>query len=138
MIHKLDYNYLMHAHEVSKKSDMLNNHGCIIVDKKGHIIASGYNKILFVPKDKNKIFNKYNHVKISKHAEEVALKKVDPKKLKGAKLYIVRACLSSINDLFMFSKPCNRCMSIIQTCVDKHGLKNVYYSINGTEISKLF
>ncbi len=138
MIHKTDYDHLMHAHDISKKSNMVNSHGCIIVDKKGNVISSGYNRIFFVPKDKIKVYDKYNHVKISKHAEEVALKKVDPKKLNGAKLYIVRACVSTRDDLFMFSKPCNRCMSIIRTCVDKHGLKNVYYSINDTEMSKLY
>ncbi len=127
-IHKSDYDYLMHAHEISKKSDMTNHHGCVIVDKKGNIISTGYNKFLFVPKDKITIFNKYNHVKISIHAEEVALKKADPKKLFGAKLYVVRSCLTNENTLFMCSKPCNRCTSIIQTCMHKFGLKIAYYT----------
>ena len=108
--------------------ELSTNESKVFVDKKGNIISTGYNKFLYVPKDKIKIFNKYNHVKISEHAEEVALKNADPKKLDGAKLYVVRSCLSDSNTLFMCSKPCHRCTSIINTCIEKCGLKIVYHT----------
>lgn len=142
-IHKSDYIYLQEAFEAAKKSNMQHKHGCIIVDNKGNIISSGYNKYIFVPIDKIKVYNKYTRIKISKHAEEMALKNADPRKLDGAKLYIVRINIKCNNENnnenidynenileknFMFSKPCKRCTSIIESCMKKCGLKKVYYT----------
>jgi tRNA(Arg) A34 adenosine deaminase TadA len=128
-VHKSDNLYLKHAYETAKKSDMEHKHGCIIVDNKGNIISSGYNKFLNVPKDKLQKFNKNTNIKISKHAEEMALKNADPKKLFGAKLYIVRINLQHFNNNpFMCSKPCKRCTAIIESCMKKCGLKIVYYT----------
>ena len=87
--------------------------------------------MIYVPKDKLKIFDKNTRVKISNHAEEVALKKADPKKLNGAKLYIIRAALETEfcdeSPIFMNSKPCKRCTQIIESCIKRFGLKAVYY-----------
>ena len=132
IIHKNDYEIMLYALELSKKSNMTNKHGSVIVDNKGNIISTGFNKMLYVPKDKLKIFDKNTRVKISNHAEEVALKKADPKKLNGAKLYIIRASLGpefcSETPIFMNSKPCKRCTQIIESCIKRFGLKAVYYS----------
>jgi len=131
-IHKSDHLYLTYAYKTALKSNMQHKHGCIIVDSKGNIISSGYNKFLNVPKEKIKIFDKNTSVKMSNHAEEMALKKADPKKLFGAKLYIVRINLhdnnENNNELFMYSKPCKRCTAIIESCMKKCGLKKVYYT----------
>jgi deoxycytidylate deaminase len=126
-VHKKDNKFMLIALELSKKSDMNNKHGCVIVDKKGNIISSGFNKYVYLSQDKIKIFNKNTGIKISKHAEEEALKNVNPKKLFGAKLYIVRSCNDNTS-LFTYSKPCKRCTTIIETCMNKCGLKVVYYS----------
>lgn len=126
--HKKDYEILYYAQELSKKSTMQNKHGSVIVDKKGNIISTGYNQILFVPKDKIKIYNKNTNIKISKHAEEVALKNADPRKLNGAKLYVIRWTTSNGDTIFTNSKPCKRCTSIIETCIKRFGLKVVYYT----------
>ncbi len=127
-LHKKDHNIISYAIELSKKSNMQNKHGSVIVDKKGNIISSGYNKIMFVSKDKLGVYCKKTPVKISKHAEEMALKKADPKKLNGAKLYIIRCCYDNDNITLKNSKPCHRCTSIIESCIKKFGLKVVYYS----------
>lgn len=133
-LHKSDNLYLNLAYEIAQKSDMQHKHGCIIIDNKGNIISSGYNKFLFVPADKIKIFKKDTTLKISNHAEEMALKSVDPRKLYKAKLYIVRINLtnqsSNNNNIhnFSYSKPCKRCTSIINTCMKRFGLKCVYYT----------
>ena len=126
--HKKDYEILYYALELSKKSTMQNKHGIVIVDKKGNIISTGYNQILFVPKEKIKIYNKNTNIKISRHAEEVALKNADPRKLNGAKLYVIRWTTCNGNTIFTNSKPCKRCTSIIETCIKKCGLKVVYYT----------
>jgi deoxycytidylate deaminase len=128
MYHKKEYEILDYALQLSKKSTMQNKHGSVIVDKKGNIISTGYNKILCIPKDKIKIYNKNTNIKISKHAEEVALKNADPKKLNGAKLYVIRWTTCNGDTIFTNSKPCKRCTSIIETCIKRFGLKVVYYT----------
>jgi len=128
MYHKKEYEILYYALELSKKSTMQNKHSSVIVDKKGNIISTGYNQILCIPKDKIKIYNKNTNIKISKHAEEVALKNADPKKLNGAKLYVIRWTTFNGDTIFTNSKPCKRCTSIIETCIKKCGLKVVYYT----------
>jgi deoxycytidylate deaminase len=132
IIHKNDYEIMLYAVELAKKSNMSNKHGSVIVDNKGNIISTGFNKMIYVPKDKLKIFDKNTRVKISNHAEEVALKNANPKKLNGAKLYIIRAALGTgicgETPIFMNSKPCKRCTQIIESCIKRFGLKVVYYS----------
>ena len=58
---------------------------------------------------------------------------MDKTKLKGAKLYVVRWGGKNDGEMcFMNSKPCNKCTSIIKTCMNKYGLKVAYYSTNNT------
>ena len=131
-IHKTDNEIMMVALEVAKKSDMRCKHGCVIIDTKGNIISTGYNKmipsacnLLKIKICKEEFERKY---KISRHAEENALRNADPKKLYGAKLYVVRWGDLDNNPLFMKSKPCKRCTLIIESCMKKFGLRVVYYS----------
>jgi tRNA(Arg) A34 adenosine deaminase TadA len=128
IIHKNDYDIILYAIELAKKSNMENKHGCVIVDNKGNIISVGFNKMLCIPKNKIEIFNKNTRVKISNHAEEVALKKADPKKLNGAKLYIIRLGITKDYSTLMNSKPCKRCTSIIESCIKRFGIKAVYHT----------
>jgi deoxycytidylate deaminase len=141
-IHKSDLFYLQIAYKIAQKSNMQHKHGCIIVDNKSNIISTGYNKLLTIRNNKIKIYKKDTDIKLSKHAEEMALRNVDPKKLYGAKLYITRINFINNNlennitflpetDLiknFSFSKPCKRCTSIINSCIKKCGLKTIYYT----------
>lgn len=113
---------LYYAKNIAEKSKMRVQHGCVIVDSKGYIISTA--------------FNKYNHFyniqkpwqkgsRLSCHAEEGALKKVNFNKLEGAKLYVVRI---SYSGELLNSKPCERCTKIINKFIHKYGLKEVYYS----------
>ena len=89
-IHKYDNEIMLHAANIAIKSDMRSKHGCVIVDKKGNIISAAHNSAINITDKSNldKTYKKGN--KISRHAEENALRMVDPKKLDGAKLYVVR------------------------------------------------
>jgi deoxycytidylate deaminase len=116
-----------YAASIAQRSDMRTKHGCVIIDYKGSIISAAYNKTLNIPSHKLKEYDRNN--KISRHAEENALRNVDKRKLCGARLYVVRSggCFET-NSFFMNSKPCKRCTAIIETCMKKFGLKSVYYS----------
>jgi tRNA(Arg) A34 adenosine deaminase TadA len=130
MIHKYENSILLDAIEIAKKSNMRSKHRCIIIDNKGYIISKACNRTLNVSKDRLLSYNKDK--KVSSHAEENALRNVDPKKLHGAKLYVVRwRCVDS-NPIFMNSKPCSKCTSIIISCMKKFGLKVAYYSTSDT------
>jgi deoxycytidylate deaminase len=113
---------LCDAATFAEKSNMLHKHGAIITDKKGDKISAGWNKCVYLSgKDSH---NHYiNGKKMTIHAEEMALRNADPRKMKGAVLYVVRS-----KDGMLNSMPCERCMSIIDLCMKKHGLKLVYYS----------
>lgn len=125
-IHKTDNLILQIAIEMAKKSDMRTKHGCIIIDYKGSIISKACNKNLIVS---SKQFDNFTqNTKVSYHAEENALKNVDPKKLNGAKLYVIRYGFQENNPLLMNSKPCKKCTCIIEKYMKKYGLKTVYYS----------
>ena len=127
-IHKIETTYMFLALNKAEKSDMRSKHGCIIVDKKGNIISKAFNKTLPV---EQKIFDKKNidkSTRVSLHAEENALRTTDPRKLCGAKLYVIRWGYCDTNPIFMNSKPCLRCTRIIEACMNKYGLKVAYYS----------
>lgn len=128
--HKFDTEIMLSAIEIAKKSDMRVKHGCIIIDNKGTIISKACNKMLNF--DTEKIKNRDQYLKVSYHAEENALKQVNPKKLFGAKLYVVRYG-NSDNKFFANSKPCDRCTIIIDKYMKKYGLKNVFYSVEKCE-----
>jgi deoxycytidylate deaminase len=116
-----------YAANIAQRSDMRTKHGCVIIDKKGTIISSAYNKTLNLSTNKFKKYDRNN--KISRHAEENALWNVDKRKLYGARLYVVRSggCLKT-DHFYMNSKPCKKCTYIIEECMKKFGLKVVYYS----------
>jgi cytidine deaminase len=121
-MHKRHYNMMCDAANFADKSNMLHKHGAIVTDKKGSKISAGYNKCVYLS-GKNSHTHYMSGKKMTIHAEEMALKNADPRKLKGAILYVVRS-----RDGMLNSMPCERCMSIIGFCMKKHGLKMVYYS----------
>lgn len=130
-IHKQDLDLMYLCIEIAKKSDMRCQHGCIIEDSKGNIISKACNKSNNLPE--KHVLDDEKRPLFSRHAEETALKNVDKTKLKGAKLYVVRWGGKNDGEMcFMNSKPCNKCTSIIKTCMNKYGLKVAYYSTNNT------
>ena len=64
--------------------------------------------------------------KLTIHAERAALKAVgDVSLLRGAVLVVIRVRKTGE---IMGSKPCHECQMHLESCMDKYGLKAVYYS----------
>lgn len=129
-IHKHDLNLMELCVEIAKKSNMNSKHGCIIIDKKGHLISSACNKRRSMEMNHIVDANIRKQKKFSRHAEETALKNVNRNNLKGAILYVVRYGMINNDYCFMNSKPCEKCTSIIHAVIKRHGLKAAYYSTN--------
>ncbi len=128
-VHYRDLEYMLEAHRIANKSDMRSKHGSVIV-KNGKIISYGHNRSLGVNKHHYREGKGKGRGVYSIHAEQDALMNVDPKKLNGATLYVIRMGYEVNNTLFMDSRPCHKCMSKIRKCMEKHGLKKVYFSLN--------
>jgi len=127
-MHKNEQEIITQALNIAKKSTMRSKHGCVIVDNKGNTISTGFNKEIFLYKrEHHTYYDKFEKNK-SVHAEVNAIRNVDPAKLNGAKLYVVRWGSHESNPLVMNSKPCKRCASVIERCIKKYGLKYAYYS----------
>jgi hypothetical protein len=64
------------------------------------------------------------------HAERKVLKVLgDYNKLRNADMYVIR-CGKGVNSFnFMNSKPCCECVPFLNKCMNKYGLKNVYYTV---------
>lgn len=127
-IHRCELNLMEMCVEAAKKSNMRSKHGCVIVDSKGQLISSGYNKIRCIGYKHIEDISMREQKRFSSHAEETAIKNVNRQKLKGAKLYVVRWGSNNTNPYFMNSKPCNKCTAIINACMTNYGLKAAYYS----------
>jgi deoxycytidylate deaminase len=129
-IHLKELMYIHEAYQVSKKSNMHYKHGCIIT-KNGKILSTGFNRCVGFnwshnkeEKEKGKRKGKY-----SIHAEEDALQNIDPTKLMGASMYVIRWGYSSKEPILLNSEPCHKCQKKIRRSIKKYGLKNVYYSV---------
>ncbi len=125
-----EYMILHEAVNIAKKSNMRTKHGCVIV-KQGKIISTGYNRTLGNNKYQGRDFSKDKSLsqgRYSIHAEQDALRNSDPKELEGAKLYVIRLGCSDLHPFFMNSEPCKKCTNMINKFIEKHGLKQVYYS----------
>jgi tRNA(Arg) A34 adenosine deaminase TadA len=119
-IHRFDNKIILYAIDISSKSNMRCKHAAVIVNKKGSIVSSECNKA--IPFNKPKDFYE-KELRLSCHAEVNVLRKTDPRELCGATLYVIRYSGEVMN-----SKPCMRCMSVIKSCMKKHGLKCVKYT----------
>ena len=132
-IHKQELHLMLLCVEIAKKSNMRNQHGCIIEDNKGNVISRACNRSNYL--QERHIEDLKNKPLFSRHAEESALKNTDKTKLKGAKLYVIR--WSDMKKRFMNSKPCRKCTSIIHSYMNKYGLKMAYYSTNEEEMDEI-
>lgn len=122
---KQDKKNMITAMEEATKSSMNMRHGCVIIDRKGDVIAKACNRYtglrnLSIPYVAGK--------KMSCHAEENALSQVDPKRLHGARLYVTR--ISDCNGVttLKYSKPCVHCTAIIHKYMKNYGLQKVFYT----------
>jgi len=107
----------------SKKSEMRNKHGCVIVNN-GEIIARGYNKYRY-----NFLYTKYGtdtKKGCTIHAEIDAITKCDKQSLRGSILYVVR--FDRKTDGLLYSAPCHNCEKVLNKMIDKYGMHKVYFS----------
>ena len=85
--------------------------------KDGKIIGRGYNIGFAQP-----LRNRYSiHAEVSAIFNTLKAKH----KIKGADLYVVQLFEDNSGERLRCSKPCMNCKSVIE----KHGIKNVYYSM---------
>ena len=115
------------AIKIAKKSSHRCKHGAIIV-KDGKIVSRGFNRCLGVKCGLQ-----------TYHAERMALFNCEKRDLKDADLYVIRLNLKidydsidlsrvRFSSVFENSKPCPKCTPMIVKCMDKYGLRKVYYS----------
>lgn len=102
-------------------------HGALLI-KGNKIISRGYNRTLG---EKCGL--------ASYHAEKMALMNCEKREIRGATLLVIRLKHNvdysqvdfqncDIRDIFMYSKPCCKCESLIQKCIREYGLKRIYFS----------
>lgn len=125
--HLKELGYIVEAVKISYKSNMRSKHGSIIV-KNGKIISQGYNRYVGINWSHNSEIQGKGRGKYSIHAEEDALNKVDPMKLSGASMYVIRWSSCPGDSLFMNSMPCLKCEKKIRKAMERYGLKSVFYS----------
>ena len=108
------YKNCLHIAENSKLHIKM---GCIITDKKGNILSTGYNTYKEHPLQSK---FKYRPDATGMHAEIYALSSIWEKDLSNAFLFIFRKPRSNNGHL---SRPCSGCMKAIK----EKGIKIIYY-----------
>jgi len=122
MLSKRDSSYLSVARYLATKSVARNTHGAIIV-KGGRVVGTGYNKNRNHPK-----FVSPEHIKsdCSIHAEASAIRDAG-NDVRNAIIYVARV---NKNGEDRDSKPCPRCLSLIQDS----GIKRIVYTTQSRRI----
>ena len=108
---------MLYLKQIAKKSDMRCKHAAAVVNSKGEIISTGYNRQA-----------SYTDVFPSIHAERDALNKCGPDNVSGCDLYVIRWGVHSGNPEFMMSAPCKICTPLINKYMSKYNLRRAYYS----------
>ena len=117
---------MLELKEVAKMSNMRCKHAAAVVDSKGNILKTGFNHYIC-----NHTASRKFRSNFSIHAEKDVLMKCNIKDLAGCDLYIIRSgCDNPINTEFKYSAPCKQCETLINTFIDKHKLKKVYFSLD--------
>jgi deoxycytidylate deaminase len=105
--------FLKKAAQLAFRSNLLQRHGCIIVQN-DEIISTGYNHTYI------HMYHKY-----SCHAEHDAIRKIKKATdLSTAEMYIVRIGPESLGNPLKLSKPCEGCTKLI----NKANIGTVFYS----------
>ena len=115
--------YLSVARYFSKKSNAKNMHGAVVV-KGGRVLGTGFNRSRNHP---SIVSPEHIKTKCSVHAEESAIKDANYD-VRGAILYVARV---NRNGEDRDSKPCPRCLNLIQ----ESGIKRVIYTTNSGRIN---
>jgi hypothetical protein len=93
-----------------------------VIVLRGKIIAQATNRIGSRSRGSG-----YSHCTI--HAEKNVLKVLgDYNKMRNADMYVMRCNKESQKPFFINSKPCSDCEYFLTKCMNKYGLKNVYYT----------
>jgi tRNA(Arg) A34 adenosine deaminase TadA len=127
-----DKKIMITAMEEASKSIMNMQHGCVIIDRKGDVLAKACNRYIGL---RNFSIPYIPGKKMSCHAEENALSQVDPKKLHGARLYVTRISHTDGIITLKYSKPCVRCTAIIHKYMKNYGLQKVFYTSDDYELA---
>ena len=106
------------------KSIMRHRHGAVIVDKRGRVLATGWNQLKTHPRQKAfslSLFQEYTREHL--HAEVHAIINCERLRLmdKAHKIYVARLTAVGTG----LSRPC----SICQEALDKTGIKLVEYTL---------
>jgi hypothetical protein len=66
------------------------------------------------------------------HAEKNLLRAIgDLSRMKGSDVYVMR--ISPVSSTgFMYSQPCSECTAILNKCIEKHGLRKVFFTTSPT------
>ena len=123
MLSKKDNAYLSVARYFAKKSAARNTHGAVIV-KGGRVVGTGYNKNRNHP-----LFVSPEHIKsdCSVHAEVSAIRDAG-NDVKNAVIYVARVSKSGED---RDSKPCSRCLSLIQDS----GIKRIVHTTQSRRVN---
>ena len=123
--------FIDEAQMCAERSVLRTKHGSVLV-KNGKIISVGYNRfhtdsLVF---DSKLLNSRRTCTRVTRHAEEDALRNCDTRLMNGAILYVIRIGYDLPgNPIYMQSMPCERCTACIKHCMDKYGLKAVYYTV---------
>jgi hypothetical protein len=114
----------------TNKLRMINNlvHVAVIVYR-GKIIAEAANRIGYRSICNKTYHNTFVRDKKNIHAEENVVKVLgNYNRLKDADMYVMRLGRGDKYGEFINSKPCEKCACFLNKCMQKYGLKNVYYT----------
>jgi hypothetical protein len=103
-------------------------HIAVIVSR-GKIIAEATNRVGYRSVCNRTYYNTYVRERKNIHAEENVVRVLgDYSKLKGADMYIMRFGRGENSENFINSKPCAKCECFLNKCIEKYGLRNIYYT----------
>lgn len=93
-----------------------------VICKKGKIIAEATNKL-------GSRSSGCGYSDYTIHAERNVVKELgDYTKLRDADMYVIRCGRGENSVKFMNSKPCSDCECFLNKCINKYGLRKIYYT----------
>jgi len=103
-------------------------HVAVIVYR-GKIIAEATNRIGYRGMWERSYYNTFVRDKKNIHAEENVVRELgDYNRLRDADMYIMKMGRGDNSEEFVNSKPCKKCECFLNKCIQKYGLRNVYYT----------
>jgi hypothetical protein len=109
-------------------------HVAVLVHR-GKIIAEATNRIGYRSKCNKTYYNTFIRDKRNIHAEENVVRVLgDYNKLRGADMYVMKYGRGENDNEFVNSKPCEKCECFLNKCIQKYGLRHVYYTSSNETI----